>query len=217
MFTSKTARSGFAVFAYALALAAQYQTAQYPVAAALILIASVLWNAWLFRAQLKALRITYPKGTIVESPIWLYLFAVSAIGMTVAAGCNLYYSNRNCPGPLGSAGFAESYLHGKHIRIAELINPSNQIIGRTIEDSWIYGPAVLYLTDLSSIANCTFGSSKNLLFMQVPLNTAAGAGTGVIGVRDTKFRRCHFVNITLVGTAEQIDAWVKRNDESLRK
>lgn len=205
-------RGAVAVIGYTVALSAQYQTAQYPVAAMFIMVAGVAWNIWLFLPEIRAMKIAYPKGTPVSSPAWIYLFGIAAVGLVLFAGVNLYVSVRHSPTSLTSGEFAERYIHGKYIRIAELADANNVIEGRTLEDTWIYGPAVLFITTGTDIGYSHFNSSPNLVFLPVAATSVvAGRGTGIIVVRDSKFRRCHFVNITILGPEEMIEVWKKRN------
>ena len=200
------ARGGAAVLTNAGALGANFFLANRPWYGGGIILLGVVVTIILLWPEIKSFRLIIPKNTQVQSPVWLYIFAIALLTVAVYAVGNLYVFYNSGPRTLSSEDFASPYIHGKYIRIAELADSNSTIVGRTFEDDYIYGPAVLYPHDYVDLGNSGFTGTKDSVFMKTT-NGMAGPGSGVIIVRDTKFRRCHFINITFVGTPEQIEQW----------
>jgi hypothetical protein len=144
--------------------------------------------------------------------VWLYIFAIGALGMVSFACENIYFSSVHEPALLTSEEFAESYIHGKYFKIADLADSRNIIEGRTFEDCWIYGPAVLFLHQSNDISNNNeFVGSSDEIFMAAGQHSVVGGGSGVIVLKDCKFRKCHFLRVTFVGTDADIAKWKSQN------
>ena len=168
---------------------------------------AVIWNVVLFFPEIRRLTITHPKGSQLESPFWLYMFGIVALGMVVFACTVTYRSMVHEPELLTSEEFAQPYIHGKYFRIADLADANNVIQGRSFEDCYIYGPAVLYPTEYTDLQTSTFDATSEAAFLPVGPNAIGGGATGVILLKDCKFRRCHFIKIAFAGTSEEVEKW----------
>jgi len=202
---------------YAVSLAANFFTSRHPVIGSALIIVAVVGSLYLFWPEITNLRIHNPKNIPTESPLWLYIFGFAAVGMVVVAGGNLYFSSAHAPALLTSEEFAESYVHGKYFKIADLADTQNIIEGRTFEDCWIYGPAVLWPQEHNDISlNNEFQASPEQAFMVGTSNVGnvVGPGTGIIVLRDCKFRHCHFVGVTFIGVEDDIKKWRSGNKDN---
>lgn len=167
---------------------------------------SIAVGVFFFWEDLKRLKIVYPKNTgIVESPAWLYLFALLGIGCLALSGIRVYMATQNMPRALTADDFAQPYVRGKYVKIEDYADPQSVIEGRTFEDSWIYGPAVLYLMGTSHLDQNHFTGAPGGLFFTLPVGSQVGESTGVIIVKESTFKRCHFRNVSFVGPQELTD------------
>jgi hypothetical protein len=208
---TKGARGGLAVLAYAGSIAASFFTAGHVFVAVASVAVAIAWNVYLFWPEIKRLKIVYPRGTLVESPIWLYIFGVVALGMVGFAFFTTYRSVARQPALLTAVEFSEPYIHGKYFHIAELADSTNVIEGRTFEDCYIYGPVVLYGHDNLDLQNNVFVGTKEQTFIPA-IGGMAGAGTGIVMLKDCKFRRCHFINVSIIGDPKDIEKWKMSSD-----
>jgi hypothetical protein len=206
---SRRTRAAIAVLAYAFAVAVTFYTSRHPYAAFSAIVLAVVWNIYLFWPEIRLLRLTYPRNTQLESPVWLYLFGAAALGLVAYGGWRLYQLQTHSPAALAAEGFAEQYIQGKYLRIADLADADNVIEGRTFEDCHIYGPAVLFLLSYNDVGDSTFEGNMNHVFLPAAPGAMVGATGGVIGLKDCKFRRCRFQHITIVGSPEDIQKWRK--------
>jgi hypothetical protein len=132
---------GFGTFAISVLISVI--TSIHPLSALIIILLAIGWNVFLFWPEIRSLRIVYPERARTESPIWLYIFSLAALAAVVVMSIRTYELLTNGPRTLTSDEFAQSYISGKHFRIADLVDSNNVIEGRTIEDCWLYGPAVI--------------------------------------------------------------------------
>jgi hypothetical protein len=198
----------FAVWCFTLWLGAVIPT--HPITEAIIPLLPIAATALLFWPEIARLRITYNQKTRNESPAWLYIFALASVLAVTISGVNLYHNLQNQPRTLSLDECAESYISGKHFRIADLADGNNTIEGRTIENCWLYGPAVIMMMDEVSLVHSTFEEATAHQFI-VASEGSAGAGTGVIILRDCKINHCRLYNISVVGNAQNVSAWKANN------
>ena len=206
LFKTKRARAGFSVLAYAVSIAITFFTSGHEPTAAALVILAVIFNVYLFWPEIKLLKISYPKSATIESPAWLYMFGLVAIGTLVFAFFTFYQSIAHQPVLLTSQEFAQPYISGKYFKLSELADSKNEIEGRTFEDSYIYGPVVVWAHDNIDIQNCDFAGTKAQTFVTA-LEGKSGMGTGIIVLKDCKFRRCHFVNVSIISSPSDIKRW----------
>jgi hypothetical protein len=194
----------------ALSLAANFFLANRPWLGAGVILLAVLANVFLLWPEIKALRITVPKGTQAESAAWLYLFGIAVLGLLVYAGARLYVSSTHDVRRLTSDEFAQPYIQGKYIRLADFADANGTIEGRTFEDSYIYGPVVMVALDKTDISRCSFAGTMDDVFLSIA-SPSIGPKGGVILVKDCKFRRCHFIRLSIIGSPEQVQKWKTQN------
>jgi hypothetical protein len=211
-FKSRRARGGIAVLGYAVSLAVNLFTSNHPITASIAILLAIAWSIYLFWPEIRALKITYPKNDRVESPWWLYIFAISAVLMVAYALAHLYFAFESAPQLISADVFSEQYIHGKHVYVSGFVDGNNNIQGRTFEDCWLYGPAVFATTDGTDIGSSDFDGGKKAFIPVIPLRPGViSTSPGLINVRDCKFRRCHFVRISIVGDLDLIEKWKKNN------
>ena len=147
-----------------------------------------------------------PKGASAEPSGWLLVFGLASILMAIISGFNVYQQSRQHPEISTDAEFAQPVIQGKYIRIADFADSRNVIEGRTFVESYIYGPAVLLLHDRDDVYdNAIEGSPEGALILASP-SSKAGEGSGIIVLKEVKFSKCHFVNITFItGSQQQYD------------
>jgi hypothetical protein len=194
---------------------AQFVFKPSPFISGLVLLTSIAWVIFLFWPEIKRIRIVNdPAKTVLsESPAWLYIFAVAAVLAVSVWGGSIYYSVQNAPRILTADEFAEPFIRGKHFRLSDFIAYAggNVIAGRTFEDCWIYGPAVVVASGVGILHKNVFDAqSFEEVFWEVPTDHPI---RGVINLRDCTFRRCVFVGVAFVGTKEQIAKWKAENQE----
>jgi len=160
----------------------------------------------LFLPEIKRLRLVVPRGVSTESAGWLLVFGLALILMAIVSGFNVYQQSKQRPEALTDAEFSHPMIHGKYLRIADFADSHNVIEGRTFVDSYIYGPAVLLLHDRVDVYdNAMEGSPEGALILASP-SSKAGEGSGIIVLKEVKFSKCHFVNITFItGSQQQYD------------
>jgi hypothetical protein len=154
------------------------------------------------------LKLTAPRNSVTESPLWLYLFGLASVGLLVFAFVHLYASSVHQPRRLTSTEFAQPYIGEKYFYLADLADANGVIIGRTFEDCWIYGPAVISVTggpglELTSFEHNSFmapGAGSLLIDWDKPL-----IASGVIKVSGCKFKRCHFLDVSLMGPSDVLN------------
>jgi hypothetical protein len=166
------------------------------------------WAIFVFWPELKRLRITYNERTRTESPMWLYLFALASCLSIGLAWYLFYVSIEHAPTVLTPQEFAEPLVEHKYFHIADFADIHHVIADRDFEDCWIYGPAVLAgdkNTDVGwGSADSSFAEVFAAITIPVPL-------AGVIYLKDCKFRRCHFVGVTFLGTPNMVQQWHENN------
>lgn len=209
---TKRARGEFAMVAYGVSLAVNFFTSGRALAAFGTVVLAAVISVFLFWPELKRLRITYPKGTYVESPGWLYIFGLAVIAAFVFASYRLYESTATKPRAVTADLYAQQYIHGQYIRLSDFVDPNNEIVGRTFEDDYIYGPVAIALVDHNDIGLSNFegGALSFLAVASLKPNTMQPS-PGVIYIHDSKFRRCHFIHITVLATPEMIQQWKADN------
>lgn len=212
LFKSRQARGFLALLAYGFSIAANFLASGHPFIGASICLLAVIVSILLFWKEIRLLRIAYPKGTVkVESPIWLYIFGLIGLGTVLIAGYRIWDASHKRPDVITSDLFSQTYISGKYIRIADFADSNNEIQGRTFEDSYIYGPAVLYVTDHTIFGNNSFNGSSDQVFIPVVDGGVIQAGdhTGIILIKDSTFKRCHFIAVSLVVTKLEEDEMKK--------
>jgi hypothetical protein len=197
-------RGGLSVLAYSAALALNSWDVPL-LGGVLIILGAVVWNVYLFWPQISALRIVHPKGAVLQSPKWLYIFSVGNILLIAFAFIRLYVLVAHTPAALTKQDFSEPFVRGKYVRIADFADGNNFINGRTFEDCWIYGPAVLYLRNNNDTRNIVFEGPISQIFYGVDSTSQAGTQSGVITVDESRFYRSHFVKVSFIGSADAID------------
>ena len=200
-----------ALLSYALSIAINLMGHTSPLLACLCIGLAVAWTIYLFLPDIKKLKIVHPKGTVVESPGWMYIFAISAIVMAIFAIYKVYSSAKYQPTGITAREFSQQYISGKYFHVYELAGADNVIEGRTFEDCWIYGPAVLATTSNTNISASVFNSSIDMLLLPIVVPQRVGQGSRIILLRDCRFRRCHFVGITFVASATDIQKYKNEN------
>lgn len=119
----------------------------------------------------------------------------------------LYRSIAHEPALLTAEEFSQPYLHGRYFRISELADSNHVIEGRTFEDCYIYGPAVLFAHDNVDLQHSSFEGSKDEVFIPT-IGGRTGPGSGVIVLKDCKFRRCHFIGVSFVANPQDVEKWM---------
>jgi hypothetical protein len=69
---------------------------------------SMVWGVFLFWPELNRLRIVYPKGSVVESPRWLYAFGIVGALMVGLSFANLYLSTMRLPEMLSDTELSQA-------------------------------------------------------------------------------------------------------------
>lgn len=154
------------------------------------------------------LRLTVPKNYSAESPFWVYLFGLSSVAMLIFAFAYLYSSTFRQPKLLTLDEFSQAYISGKYFHLADLADSTATISDRTVEDCWVYGPAVISIaggrvSEVTSFEQNDFIASMSgpmLIDWDKPL-----IATGVIKLIGCKFKRCHFVDISIMGPSVTLD------------
>lgn len=201
-------RGGLSVVAYATSVAASIYPLSTGILPVILVLAACAWNAFLFWPEIRTLRIVLPKGAIAQPIGWLYFFALANVGLLLLGGTLSYFKLSHVPRSLTSDEFSQPYISGKYFHIADLADTSKVIAGRTFENDWIYGPAVVVASG-SDIRGSSFNGTFDQIFQ--PVQPDQPIGVGVIVISDGKFRNCHFVNVTFVATPSQIDSFRRSN------
>jgi hypothetical protein len=216
MAISKQKRGGLSVLAYFVSLAVNFFISNHPYVGIGLIIFAVIFNLYLFWPEIKLLRIAYPKGSQLESPRWLYLFGVAALGMVGLAIFLFYQAAAHNPEALSTEIFPEHYIHGKYLRIAELADSRGVIEGRTFDDCWIYGPAVLHPVQYINIIDNVFEGSPDSTFVVIEQGIPLGGNiSGFIMLKDVKFEKCHFIGVTFIGVASDVEKWKRVSEKKL--
>ncbi len=92
------------------------------------------------------------------------------------------------------------------IRIVDKVGINSLIEDQKFENALIVGPAVLAPIDRATIEDCTFDGTPDSIFIEVPEGRRV---LGVIGLKNTSFRRCEFRNIAIMGTPKAIRGFRK--------
>jgi hypothetical protein len=140
----------------------------------------------------------------------MYIFGLAATGMLIVACVRLYTSHLRQPVLLNDVEFSQKFIHEKYFRLSSLADADSTIQGRTFEDCWIYGPAVIYGDSSTNIRDSSFAGSSTTVFIPV-LGVAPGPGTGVIFLKDCRFRHCHFIRISILADPAMIDRYRSDN------
>jgi hypothetical protein len=106
------------------------------------------------------------------------------------------YRTFHQPTILSASEFASPLIEGKYFRLSELADNHHVIEGRTFQDCWIFGPAVIFPAEKIDLYSNWFDTSLDQSF-----NVTEGVGAGAIVLRDCKFTRCHFVGVSFIGSA----------------
>lgn len=203
---SRSARGVFSFSGWCIAVAVSFWTSNHPWATFWTCALSLLWPMYLFGPEIKKLKLTRGKNDIVESPVWLYLFGVASVVLGLFAIYHLWDANRSLPEILTDAEMAQPYIHGKFLTLSQFVNTDNRIEGRTFEDCSIYGPLVMTADKASSIVNCDFNAIQDQVFLESE-KALIGRGTGIVMLKDCKFRRCRFYNVSFIAPKSVVDHW----------
>jgi hypothetical protein len=87
------------------------------------------------------------------------------------------------------------------VRIVDKAGLDSAIENALFENSLIVGPAVLAPLDRVTIQDCRFDGPPETIFIEVPEGRKV---MGVIGLRNTTFRKCEFRNIAIMGTPKAV-------------
>jgi hypothetical protein len=207
---TERARGFLAVVGWVLAIWIAPMPETHPFFSAVASFAAIVFTALLFWPEIRSLRVTYNQQTRNESPIWLYLFACVSLVAVVLSGVKLYWSQKNRPQRMTASDFSSLYLQGKRLYLADLVGPDNMIEGRTFEDCWIYGPAVIVAATGTDLSENHFDADADTTYITVAKATAGG-NSGLILIRDCKFRHCTFFRVSIAGTAEMNAQWKAEN------
>ena len=91
------------------------------------------------------------------------------------------------------------FISGQTFDIADVAH-NNKIIRRTFDDCDIYGPAVLFLSGVSHLQECTFSGNRDGVFIETPQSQIIGPISAV----DCGFRNCRFHGVGFIGNAEYV-------------
>src|SRR5262249_55139828 len=127
-------RCGSAFAGWAAAIAMNSWTAAHPFIALGTIGLALAWTVYLFWPEIASLKVVYPSGARVESPAWLYMFAMVSLFMALSAGVLSYDRISNSPRHISGDEFAKSYLQGGHYYITDFVDSNNLIEGRTFEN-----------------------------------------------------------------------------------
>ncbi|MDO8433319.1 MAG: hypothetical protein Q7S58_13005 [Candidatus Binatus sp.] len=194
----------FAVWCLTLWLGVVMPT--HPYTQAIVILLPIVFTLLLFWPELSRLRVTYDQKTRNESPAWLYLFSLACLLAIIVSGYRLYENLQNQPRLLSADEKSQSHLEGKRFYITELIGPPRAegfavIEGWTFEDCWIYGPVVLAGLGENDIQHNIFVGDFDNIFT---VTEVGAAPVGVIWLKDCRFRRCHFVAISILATKAEV-------------
>lgn len=97
---------------------------------------------------------------------------------------------------------ADSYIRGRIISLLDMLPPGATpiISNRTIEDCELRGPSIIAALHGVTMSDCGFDGDPKSVFIEV----LEGRIIGAIGLKDCVFRRCRFIQIGIIGTAENI-------------
>jgi hypothetical protein len=208
---------GLAAFVgWCIAVAIDLVMGNHPMAGLLPILLAVVWTAICFSPELRKCRVVYTERTRNERPLWLYLFAGVSLCAVLLGGVQLYATLAHKPVGLTANEFAQPYLRGYSFRLVDLASSDHYIRNKTLEDCWIYGPAIITYapggeTDIVSntfIAPQIPGRAATVdeFFIAVPGGTVL---TGVITLENCTFRRCHFIGVQFIGCPQCIKIWEK--------
>jgi hypothetical protein len=181
--------------------------------------AAVIWTLWLFRRDIGQLTTEVAPSERHQHPIWLMLPGLAVLCFAVYPFVRLYESLAHQPVGLTANEFAQPYLRGYSFRIVDLAGTDGIIRNKVFEDCWIYGPAILYGSGddvylVQSLFNENTPGHKltaDDIFIETPDNRVI---TSAVVLQHCTIRRCHLINIQVIGTRDLIDKW-KRNLEPL--
>jgi hypothetical protein len=89
----------------------------------------------------------------------------------------------------------------QRVYIAQEVDQSSIIEGRTFDQALIMGPAVLFPLGEVTFTDNLFDADPDALFIELPEGREV---VGIIGLRDVTFSGCEFRNIALAGTPESV-------------
>lgn len=87
------------------------------------------------------------------------------------------------------------------VRLVDRVGVNSIIEGQEFHDALIVGPAVIALLDRVTMINCGFDGDEDSLFIEVAPDRGV---LGVVGIVNTRFERCRFQNIGIVGPPEAV-------------
>jgi hypothetical protein len=163
----RTWRAPVSFLAWLVPIIVSFWTSNFSLVALLLAIFAIAVTVFLFWPAITGLRIVHPKNAVLESPIWLYIFAVASLILVCGAFGNLYLSAYRAPRLLSEPEFSSALIEGKYFRISDLADPHHLIFGRTFENCWLYGPAVLAAGNNTDIQQCSFDAPADQVFTAV--------------------------------------------------
>jgi hypothetical protein len=118
---------------------------------------------------------------------------------TILTSYNLY--ENKLPNFAPPEELISNSLNGLTIRIADLAAQSTTIRNKVITDCYLYGPAVVF-PDNSAITYCEF-TDHNI--SNVVIVTTNELVAGVITFESCIITRCHFINVALICTPDELE------------
>jgi len=107
---TRRARAGFSFFGFWISIASNFLLGNHIVIACGLAVLAALFTVYLFWPELRMLKLTAPRNSVTESPLWLYLFGLASVGLLVFAFVHLYASSVHQPRRLTSTEFAQPYI-----------------------------------------------------------------------------------------------------------
>lgn len=164
-------------------------------------------------------------GAIVAAipgvPVWAVLFVGLVAAVLVLEGLNALRTHRKVSvenQALRSAARASTEV--ADVVLTEEVPPGAKalIAGRTYRGRTIRGPAVLLVQDDVSFVRCAFDGPPEVVLWETP--STKTQYVGVIGVTQTSFIECRFVNVGIAGRPELLAGFradQERQADELRK
>jgi hypothetical protein len=111
--------------------------------------------------------------------------------------------------PASQGYIGGSYIAGRTINLMDLLRPGAPPIieNRTIEDCEIRGPAIVGFLEGNSLDTVGFLGDADSVLVELPEPRHI---IGAIGVRGCVFRRCHFVEIGIIGVRGPLMEQIKK-------
>jgi len=92
------------------------------------------------------------------------------------------------------------------IRLVDRVGADSLISNGLFENVVLVGPAVIAPLENVRLQECSFDAPPDVLFIEVPEGKQV---VGVIGIRNSTFRKCEFRNIAIIGASDAIESMRK--------